>query len=130
MEQMLLQLAPNNLVFHSRKPNSGSEQDMANKHHHILAKCYDKRGRLLAAAFNAYSKTHPLQAHLARKVGHPERQYLHAEIHAILKCKGKPIHRISIERYNAAGLPANAQPCPVCQEAIKAFGIKIVEYTK
>jgi tRNA(Arg) A34 adenosine deaminase TadA len=115
--------------FVSLKYKSGSDQDMANKRHHILAKCYDKRGRLLSAAFNSYTKTHPLQAYFAKRVGHPECTYLHAEIHAILKCKGKAIYRISIERYHKSGLPANAAPCPICQEAIKAFNIQIVEYT-
>lgn len=105
-------------------------ETVATKKYLILAKCYDKKGRLLAAAFNSYTKTHPLQQYFARKVGHPHCEFLHAEIHAILKCKGKSIYRISVERYDARGLPANAQPCPICQEAIKAFDIKIVEYTK
>ncbi len=127
MQQLNL---PINLEFVSLRPSSGSNKEMATKKYHILAKCYDKKGNLLAAAFNSYTKTHPLQAYFARKVGHPHCEYLHAEIHAILKCRGKLIHRITTERYDARGLPANAQPCPICQEAIKAFGIKIVEYTK
>ena len=127
MQQLNL---PMNLEFVSLKPSSGLNNDVANKRYHILAKCYDKKGRLLAAAFNSYTKTHPLQAYFARKVGHYHCEYLHAEIHAILKCKGKPIYRITIERYDACGLPANAQPCSICQEAIKAFGITKVEYTK
>lgn len=115
--------------FVSLRHNSGRKQDMATKKYHILAKCYDKKGRLLAAAFNSYTKTHPLQAYFARKVGHHHCEYLHAEIHAILKCRGKPIHRITTERYDARGLPANAKPCPICTEAIKAFGIRIVSWT-
>ena len=126
MQQLQL---PINREFVSLKPNYGHALDMA-KQHHILAKCYDKRGRLLAAAFNSYTKSHPLQSYFARKVGHSEHKiYLHAEIHAILKCRGKAIHRISVERYDAQGLPVNAQPCPICQEAIRAFGIKIVGHT-
>ena len=116
--------------FVSLRHNSGLRQDMATKKYYILAKCYDKKGRLLAAAFNSYTKTHPLQAYFARKVGHNHCEYLHAEIHAILKCRGKSIYKITTERYDARGLPANAKPCPICQEAIKAFGIEIVEYTK
>ena len=127
MQQLNL---PINLEFVSLKPNSGSDKEMATKRYHILAKCYDKRGRLLAAAFNSYTKTHTLQAYFARKVGHHHCEFLHAEIHAILKCKGKQIYRITTERYDASGLPANASPCPICLEAIKAFGIQKVEYTK
>ena len=129
MDYTMQQELPLHQEYVSLKPNSGHD-NVATKKYHILAKCYDKKGRLLAAAFNSYTKTHPLQQYFARKVGHPHCEFLHAEIHAILKCKGKPIYRISVERYDAQGLPANAQPCPICQEAIKAFDIKIVEYTK
>lgn len=121
---------PMNLEFPCIEQCIGLGKDtMATKKYHILAKCYDKRGNLLSAAFNSYTKTHPIQSYFARKVGHPERQYLHAEIAAILKSKGKSIYRISIERYNAAGFPVNAKPCQVCEEAIKAFGIKVIEHT-
>ena len=121
---------PINQEFLSLNANFGLSQDMAAKRHHILAKCYDKRGHLISAAFNSYTKTHPLQLYFAKKVGHPiERCYLHAEIHAILRARGKAIHRITVERYDAKGFPANSKPCPICQEAIKAFDIKIVEHT-
>lgn len=118
------------MMFPSHKHNSGCDKEMATKKYHILAKCYDKKGNLLSAAFNSYSKTHPLQAYFARKVGHPHCEFLHAEIHAILKCKSKQIYKITTERYDSRGLPANAKPCIICQEAIKAFGITKVEYTK
>lgn len=112
------------------KHNSGSDLAMANKRQHILARCYDKKGNLLSVAFNSYTKSHPLQAYFARKVGHSEHQiYLHAEIAAILKARGKPIHRLTVERYDKKGLPVNAQPCPICQEAIRAFSITKVEST-
>jgi tRNA(Arg) A34 adenosine deaminase TadA len=84
---------------------------------------------ILSVGINSYSKSHPLMLHLNREVGHPEQIYLHAEISAILRARDKPIHRIVVERYNAKGLPANAAPCPICQRAIKMFGIKIVEHT-
>ena len=115
--------------FVSLRHNSGLRQDMATKKYHILAKCYDKRGRLLAAAFNSYTKTHPLQAYFARKVGHNHCEYLHAEIHAILKCKAKRIYRITVERYDSFGFPANSKPCAICAAAIKAYGIQVVEHT-
>lgn len=129
MEQLSLLPKPRAEEYLLLNVNSGLEQDMG-KRYHILAKCYDKRGKLLSAAFNSYTKTHPLQAYFAQKVGHCHKTFLHAEIAAILKCRGKPIYRISTERYDANGLPVNAKPCPICQVAIKAFGITKVEYTK
>ena len=95
----------------------------------VVAKIYDKAGNLLSYGVNSYVKTHPLQAHYAGIVGQPYRIYLHAEIQAIIRARGKDMYKIKIERYNSKNQPANACPCPVCQLAIKEAGIKIVEYT-
>lgn len=96
----------------------------------LTARCYDKKGRLLSTATNNYKKTHPLQAYFAKKVGHPAKIYLHAEIHAIIKAGDKKIHKIDIARFNPkTNKPLNAKPCPVCQEAIKAYGISLVSWT-
>ncbi len=97
---------------------------------HVGATCLDKRGRLLSHATNSYKKTHPLQAYFAKKVGKPHQVFLHAEIAAILAAKGKKIHKIVIfRRDHVFHRLALAKPCPICQEAIKAFGIKHVEYS-
>lgn len=96
----------------------------------ILAKCYDKRGRLLSVATNSYRKTHPLQKHFAMLVGHEHKVYLHAEIRAILRAKDQQIYRMTIERYNKNGEPMLAKPCKICELAIKSFNICKVEYTK
>ena len=98
--------------------------------YYILAKCFDKKGKLLSVAFNSYKRTHPIQKYFAEKVGLEHKEYLHAEVAAILKAKDKKIHRISVERYNKHGQPMLAKPCPICQEAIKAYGINVVEYTQ
>ena len=132
MEQLQLALPQQYQEFQLLNANYGlgkGQDHMAKKRYFILAKCYDKKGRLLSAAFNSYTKTHPLQAYLASKVGHVSQTCLHAEIAAILKCRGKPIYRITTERYDRNGLPANAKPCPICQLAIKMFGITKVEHT-
>lgn len=97
--------------------------------HTLTAKCFDKRGRLLSEAVNRYDKTHPVQAYFAKKVGHASKIYLHAEIHAILKAGGKEIHRIEISRYSKVGNQLLAKPCPVCMEAIRAYGIKEVSWS-
>lgn len=96
----------------------------------LTARCYDKKGRLLSTATNNYKKTHPLQAYFASKVGQPAKIYLHAEIAAIIKAGDKQIHKLVITRYNPKTHKAlNAKPCPVCQEAIKAYGISLVSWT-
>ena len=94
----------------------------------ITATIYDKRGRLVAKATNSYCKTHPLQAKYANQCGEPYKLWQHAEIAALVKSKGKG-YKIVIERYNASGKPMLAAPCPICQRAIAASDIKLVEYT-
>jgi len=98
--------------------------------HLITAKCYNKHGDLLGYATNHYTKSHPLQAHFAKMVGHPERIYLHAEIAAILQCGTQQIHTlVVVRRRKSSAALALAKPCPICQEAIKAFKIKKVLYS-
>jgi len=96
----------------------------------LQARCFDKKGKLLSTATNNYNKSHPLQAYFAERVGHPARIYLHAEIAAIIKAGDKKIHKIVITRYSPrTHKPLNAAPCPICQGAIKAYGIQLVSYT-
>lgn len=100
------------------------------KHKHILvAHAYDKRGRLLAVATNSYTKTHPLQARFAEKVGHPNRQVLHAEIACLIRCKDQPIHKLMVWRYGRDGQLVCAKPCAICQTAIEAFRPNEVWYS-
>lgn len=99
-------------------------------HHQVTALIFDKRGKVLSVGQNSYIKTHPLQAKHAKKTGNPEKQYLHAEIHAITKCRDiRRAHRIFVARYNKQGEPVLAAPCPVCASAIKASGIRNVHHT-
>lgn len=96
----------------------------------ITAIIYDRKGRVLAVGQNSYVKTHPLQAKHATIAGHPKQIYLHAEIHAITKCKDlNKAYKISIFRYDIDGNPALAAPCGICQSAIESSGIKLVEHT-
>jgi tRNA(Arg) A34 adenosine deaminase TadA len=100
------------------------------KRHQLTAIIYDKRGRVLSVGQNSYVKTHTLQAHHAAKVGLPNKQFLHAEIHAIARCPDlSKAHKIVVMRYDSVGNPANAAPCPVCMSAILASGIKVIEHT-
>lgn len=96
----------------------------------ITAIIYDKRGKVLSIGKNSYVKTHPYQAKCAREVGLPDKQFLHAEIHAIVRCKRlDKAHRIVVMRFDKEGGEKNAKPCPVCESAIRAAGIKVVEHT-
>lgn len=96
----------------------------------IKASCYDKSGKLLASSENNYKKTHPIMAYLGKKVGqHPARICLHAEVSALLKCKDKRPYKIHVERYAKDGRPMLAKPCPICEEAIRMFGVSVVSYT-
>jgi len=96
----------------------------------IVAKVYDRRGILLAIGKNSYSKTHPIQAEWARSVGLPEKEFLHAEVSAIIKAikRGKPF-RLTVERYLRDGSPGNAEPCKICKAFAKHIGIERIEYT-
>lgn len=89
------------------------------KRYRIIATCYDKHGRKLSEGINSYTKTHPIQKHFAELVGEPAKIYLHAEIQAILRAGDKQIHRINISNVSGAW----AEPCKICQAAIKAYGI-------
>jgi tRNA(Arg) A34 adenosine deaminase TadA len=96
----------------------------------LTAIIYDKRGRVISVGQNSYVKTHPLQALHAQKAGLPEKQFLHAEIHAIIRCKDLTrAHKIFVSRWDKKGRPALAKPCPVCMSAIEAAGIEFVEHT-
>lgn len=102
---------------------------MSRKRYHILAKCYDKRKRVLSVGENSYTKTSTVMSYFAEKVGLPSKQYWHAEGLALVRCKDKAPHRITVERYDNEGEQALAMPCPVCKEMIKTWGVKILEYT-
>lgn len=103
---------------------------MAKKRHGITAIIYNKRGHVLSIGKNHYAKTHPLQKKYAVKCGEPYKEFLHAEVDAIIKCNNlKKAYKISVFRYNVNGEAVLAKPCPICCTAIKAAGIKLVEHT-
>ena len=102
---------------------------MSRKRYHILAKCYDKRKRVISVGENSYTKTSTIMSHFAEKAGLPDKLYWHAEGLALVRCKDKVPHRLTVERYDNQGEQALAAPCPVCKEMIKTWGVKILEYT-
>jgi hypothetical protein len=85
-------------------------------------------GRDFTVGLNQF-KTHPLQA---RFCTHPDRLYLHAEIHGLARAfqKGITIDRVAIARVLKNGQPALARPCLGCMAALDAFDIKRIEWTE
>lgn len=101
-----------------------------NKKHDVTAVITDRRGRVLSVGQNSYVKTHPYQAKIAKQVGEDHRIFLHAEIHAITRCRDlSKAHTIRIFRYDKSGKPVLAKPCEICSTAIKASGILNIEHT-
>jgi deoxycytidylate deaminase len=97
--------------------------------HRVGAVILDKKGRLVSFGFNK-EKSHPVQADYACRVGERHRIYLHAEMMAIIKAKGKG-HSIFIARLSKNGKTTKlAKPCPICSLAIKEAGISIIHYTE
>ncbi len=100
------------------------------KRFELTALIYDKRGRVLSVGKSSYIKTHPLQKKHADAVGLCDKIFLHAEIHAIAKCRSlDKAYKIVVMRFDSDGNPKNAKPCPVCEDAIRAAGIKEVVHT-
>lgn len=95
----------------------------------VVAFALDKKGRLLSTGFNSYVKTHPYQKRCARKAGDQFKQYLHAEISAIIKAK-QQVHSLVVIRISKAGDFMLAKPCPICYLAIGEAGIKNVYYSR
>ena len=96
----------------------------------ITAIIYDKKGRVLSIGKNSYVKTHPLQAKHAHKVGRPQKEFKHAEVDAIIRCRDlSKAYKIVVTRIARNGSYANAKPCPICESAIKEAGIKKVEWS-
>jgi tRNA(Arg) A34 adenosine deaminase TadA len=96
----------------------------------VTAIIYDKRGRVLSIGKNSYVKTHPQMKKHGEKVGLPQKIFLHAEIHAIVKCRDiEKAHKIVVMRFDKNGVAKTSKPCPVCQSAINETNIKIIEHT-
>lgn len=98
------------------------------KKYKIIACALDKKGRVLAIRTNDYNCSHPLQKYFAEQVGKPEAIFLHAEVAVLIAAK-KEVHKLLIARIDNNGNPLSAKPCPICEKAIEAFGVKEVVHT-
>lgn len=86
------------------------------------------KNRVVATATNLESKSHPLQARFAERVGLGEKIYLHAEIAALVKCR-EECDTIIVARVNPQHKLRMAKPCPICSLALKEAGISNIHYT-
>ena len=99
------------------------------------AKIYNKK--ICIADGTNSNKSHPLQVKYNREnnLDYKIRNYLHAEMQAIVRCSKTGITDFSdctiyiarlINSGNGIGL---ARPCKACRAAIKELGIKRIVYT-
>ena len=109
------------VAMRSAKPESGR--------YRIAAAVLDKQGRVLSTGTNSYMKTHPKQKEYAEKVAQHHKSFLHAEISALVKVKNGTPYKMVVVRVGNNGDLRLAEPCPICKEAIRQAGIKVVEYT-
>lgn len=89
-----------------------------------------KKNDILGVGWNK-RKTHPAQKKAAIRAGEPNKEFLHAEIDAIIDTSITidPLYAIVVGRLNAKGVLTYSKPCPVCMRAIKESGIKWLFYT-
>lgn len=97
--------------------------------HRLCAIVTDKRNKIISIGLNNYNKSHPRQAYYAEKHGNKHKIYLHAEMDALIKSRGKG-EKIYIARVGLSGEKRLARPCKICYNAIKDSGIKNIYYTK
>ncbi len=103
---------------------------MAKKRYAIAARAFDSKGRLLSQGDNSYSKSNTYQKKMSILAGmSEERIYLHAEVSAIIRAKGRKIDTLKVERFDTDGNPKLSFPCLSCQMAIKLAKIKRVIFT-
>jgi|TARA_A100001201_G_scaffold22058_2_gene24730 tRNA(Arg) A34 adenosine deaminase TadA len=88
------------------------------------------KNRVVVTATNIETKTHPIQARFAERVGLHEKIFLHAEIAALVKCREEcdtiVVARLGGHNHDELRM---AKPCPVCALALKEAGIDKVHYT-
>ena len=94
--------------------------DMSLRHRHISVATL--KGRVTAVGVNTSTKTHPLMKQYADKAKFPHKQYLHSEIDALLKAKGK-VDTLYVIRIGVRGDWKYSLPCPCCQIGIDLAGI-------
>lgn len=96
-----------------------------------------KRNKIVSAATNSYTKTHPVQSWCAERTAriygkeYALKQYLHAEIRAIIKAKGSVADTIVVCRVGGHGGKELRQgrPCHICSGFLMQNGINHIHYS-
>ena len=86
------------------------------------------KNKVVVTATNLETKSHPLQAKFAERVGLHQKIYLHAEIAALVKCR-EECDTIVVARVNPQNKLRMARPCPICELPLHEAGITKVYYT-
>lgn len=97
---------------------------LEHKKQRIYAIITDKKGKILSSGTNSYSKSNPLQAYyceLATKEKY--KIYIHAELEALVRLKGRKAEKIFVARVNRKNEPRPCHPCPICSMALRDAGI-------
>ena len=95
--------------------------------YHFKAIITDKKGKVLSIGENSYSKSHPFMAMWSKRLKDPKKIFMHAEIHAIIKCKDlSKAKYIRIYRVHDNGDYELTKPCVICASAIEEAGLEVV----
>jgi len=86
------------------------------------------KNKVVVSATNLETKSHPIQARFAERVGLHQKIYLHAEISALVKCR-EECDTIIVARVNPQEKLRNSRPCPICELALKEAGITKIHYS-
>lgn len=94
----------------------------------VICAALDHHNNIISIGQNSYQKTHPMQSRLAIKSGNASREYLHAEIASLVKCR-HDVESIMVIRMTSKGLIRMARPCNICTLALREAKVRYVYYT-
>lgn len=93
------------------------------KKQRIFSIITDNHNRILSTGTNSFSKSHVLQAYYCELANQPHKIFIHSELQALVRLKGRKAKTIYIARVNKKNEPVPSKPCPICSLAIKDAGI-------
>ena len=106
-----------------------SELNTINGNYIMISATLDSHNNIIEIGRNSYTKTHPMQSHYCNKIdSNRKREYLHAEIAALVKTRKTP-SAIMVIRVTKNSSIKMARPCNICALAIKEASIKYIYYS-
>lgn len=85
----------------------------------VVAIALDRKRKVLAVGKNNYTRSHPLAKRFAEKHGIPEKDRVHAELKAVLGCRGQVISTLIVARVDREGNVCDGKPCKCCQSMLE-----------